>query len=402
MSRKLGSWVLAYCDAVKNMTEAPDAYNVWSAISVISSVLKKRCWIYRGTYKIYPNQYIVLVGPPGVGKGTAIHPAHSFSKLHKPPLSNYMSDRITAPKIIERLAQGFATTSVVNGQIHSGIEASCTLQAAELSSFLSSSDWMTTFLCDAWDRNEYEYDTRNKGTFTIKDMCVGLIGACVPEFIRSINKDMGKAINGGFTARTIFVFAGEKSKSIVWPQGWEANISNKKLYDDLAHDLEYVARVGGQFSWEPRAQIEFERTYNSIVIDDNDTEVVKHFKARQATHICKVAMTLSAASRDDAVIDHYSIRTAIALVKQIADSLNVTFRGVGESPLAEATARIQAYIERKGLVSKQEVIRDNYRHITNDDLDRVIFTLAAIGFLECITMGGKAFYKHLIPKGNKP
>jgi len=344
----------------------------------------------------------VLVGPPGVGKGTAIHPAHEFSKGHKPPLANYMSDRITAPKIIERLSAGFATTSIVGGQVHSGIEASAILQASELSSFLSSSEWMTTFLCDAWDRGEYEYDTKNKGTFTVKDMCVSLIGACVPEFIRTINRDNSTAINGGFTARTIFVFAADKSKSIVWPMGFQDSAKGKALYADLAHDLDYISRVNGQFTWEPLAALEFERYYNSIITYENDTEVVRHFKARQTTHVCKVAIALSAASRDDAVIDVYSIKTAMALVGQILASLDVTFRGVGESPLAEVIARIQNYIERKGLVSRQEVLRDNYRHITNDDLDRVIYTLSAIGFLDCITMGGKAFYKHLIPKGKKP
>jgi hypothetical protein len=384
------------------MSEAPSSYNVWAAISVISAILKKRCYMKRGTFTVYPNQYIILVGPPGVGKGMAIHPAHAFAKDSKPPMANYMSDRITAPKIIERLAAGFATSSVVNGQIHSGVEASCTLQATELSSFLSSSEWMCTFLCDAWDRGSYEYDTRNKGSFVVKDMCVGMIGACVPEFIRSINKDNGNAIHGGFTARTIFVFAGEKSKSIVWPQGWGDSVKTQQIYDALVHDLPYIGRVSGEFTWEKFAQVEFERFYNTIVIEEDDTEVVRHFKSRQHVHVMKVAMTLSAASRDDSVIDVYSIKAAIGLVNQILKSLNVTFRGVGESPLAEATARIQAYIERKGLVSKQEVIRDNYRHITNDDLDRVIFTLASIGFLECITMGGKAFYKHLTPKGKKP
>ena len=401
MPRKLANWILAYADAVEKMSEAPSAYNVWCAISVVSAVLKKRCWVDRGTYRVYPNQYIVLVGPPGVGKGTAIHPAHHFSKNSKPPMANYMSDRITAPKIIERLSAGFNTTSVVGGQIHSGIEASCILQASELSSFLSSSDWMTTFLCDAWDRGEYEYDTKNKGTFTVKDMCVSLIGACVPEFIRTINRDNSTAINGGFTARTIFVFAGDKSKLIVWPQGFQDTAKGKQLYADLLHDLDYITKVHGQFTWEPYAALEFERYYHSIKPLDNDTEVVRHFKARQTTHCCKVAIALSAASRDDAVIDVYSIKTAIALINQILTSLDITFRGVGESPLAEATARIQTYIESKGLVSRQELLRDNYRHITNDDLDRVIFTLAAIGFLDCITVGGKAFYKHLIPKGHK-
>ena len=400
--RKLANWILAYADAVDRMSEAPVAFNVWMAISVVSAVLKKRCWIRRGTYQVYPNQYIVLVSPPGIGKGTAIHPAHAFAKEAKPPLANYISDRVTAPKIIEKLAAGFSATSVVNGQIHTGMEASCVLQASELASFLGASDWMTTFLCDAWDRNSYEYDTKNKGTYTVKDMCVSLVGACVPEFIRTINKDNSTAINGGFTARTIFVFASDKSKSIVWPQGFQDSAQGRKLQADLAHDLDFITRLNGEFTWTPEARWEFEKHYKALTTSDDDSEVVRHFKSRQTTHVLKVAMCFSAASRDDLVIDEYSIKTAISLVTQVRNTLDITFRGVGESPLAEATARIQNYVERKGVVSRTELLRDNYRHITNDDLDRVIYTLAAIGFLEALPQGGKMYYKHLIPKGKNP
>src|SRR5271155_3237484 len=123
-ARKLNTnWISAYAAALDPITEAPSAYVIWSAISVISAVLKKKVWVRRGTYKVYPNQYIVLVGPPGVGKGTAIHPAHAFIKDYKPQLSNYLSDRITAPKIIEKLADGFQTQSVVAGNIIVGKES---------------------------------------------------------------------------------------------------------------------------------------------------------------------------------------------------------------------------------------------------------------------------------------
>src|ERR1700744_856350 len=392
--RRLANWILDYCSAVNNISESPVAFNLWCAMSVIGSVMKKRVWISRGLYKVFPNQYIVLVAPPGIGKGAAMHPALSFAKGQKPNLANYMSDRITAPKIIERLSAGFASTSIANGVIVQGIEASCTLQATELATFLGSSDWMTQFLCDAWDRGEFEYDTKNKGTNIVSGMCVSLLGACVPEFVQSINRDRSVAVNGGFTARTIFVFAKEKSKSIVWPYGFDDH-RMAKLKDDLEHDLIQITKLNGEFVFEPLARTAFERFYNSIKHDEVDTEVVAHFKSLQPIHVMKTAMCLSAASRDDLVIDQYSISTAIQLVEQIRGTLDITFRGVGESPLAEALARIQTYIERKGVCSFSEIMRDNYRHIVKEDLERVLIILADIHFAERFTQGGKSFYRHL-------
>lgn len=383
------------------MSEAPAAFNLWAAISVIGSVMKKRVWLNRGPYKIYPNQYIVLVSAPGIGKGSAIHPAMSFAKDIKPPLVNFINDRVTAPRIIEKLANGFTTVSVANGIPMQGNEASCCLQATELATLLGSSDWMTTFLCDAWDRGEYDYDTKTKGTNLVTGMCVSLLGACVPEFIQTINRDRTNAINGGFTARTIFVFASAKSKSIVWPIGFD-HPSMARLKADLEYDLVQITKLAGEFTFDQTSQIKFERFYNSIKPHDDDTEVIAHFKARQPIHVMKVAMCMSASMRNDLVIDELCITTAITLVEQIKDSLDRTFRGVGDSPLANATSRIQAYIERKGMCSRNEILKDNHRHIVSEDLDRVLLVLESIQVVERYTQNGKHFWKHILKNGTKP
>jgi hypothetical protein len=409
--RKLTTnWISAYSAIFEPITEAPDAFVIWSAISVVAAVLKKKVWIKRGTYKIYPNQYIVLVGPPGVGKGTAIHPAHSFIKDYQPSLSNYLSDRITAPKIIEKLANGFQTQFIVNNTIGISKESTAVLMATELSTFLGSSDWMTSFLCDTWDRNEFEYDTKNKGSSHIKDMCVSLIGACVPDFIRKINgrQNAAEAINGGFTARTMFVFANEKSKKLAWPVSLEDvkkvpgnnGKTGKETIVDLRHDLEQIALVRGEYTFSQEAHFAWIAFYNKIKAEDHDSDVVRYFKSRQDVHVLKVAMCLKAAAGDDMEIDIWSLRTAIHLVKGVLDTLDMTFRGVGESSLSEATAKIQTYIERKGLASRRELIRDNHRHATVEDIDRIINTLTTCGFIRGFQQNSMQFYEYV--KGVKP
>lgn len=389
------NWILSYSDAIDRFSEAPTAFNVWAAISVISAVLKKHTWVNRGHYKIFPNQYIVFVGPPGVGKGSAIHPAHAFIKEQKPPLANYFSDRITAPKIIEKLSVGFPSPSIVQGQLVTTNEAAAIIQAAELSTFLGSSDWMLSFLCDTWDRGEFEYDTKGKGTHLVKDMCVSLIGGCVPDFIRNINKDSGHAISGGFTARTLFIFASEKSKSVVWPVGFDATVNGQQLRQDLMDDLKSISMIRGEYKWTNTAKVLFERAYKLIIPNDDDSDVVRHFKSRQPVHYMKVAMCFAAATKDDLVIDDYAISTAIALVDGVLKTLDITFRGVGESPLAEATARVQQYIEKKGLVSRSQLLKDNWRHVTSEDMDRILYTLISIHFIKEEYINGKVHYKHI-------
>ena len=339
----------------------------------------------------------MLVGPPGVGKGTAVHPAHWFIKDFKPVLSNYLSDRITAPEIIKRLDDGFQTQSVQNGAIVVTKEATAIIMAMELSTFLSSSDWMTSFLCQTWDQNEFEYGTKNKGSNVIKDMCISLIGACVPDFIRRINGHVNSsdAINGGFTARTIFVFANEKSKDLPWPMALRNTTNGPELIKKLREDLTQIASLRGEFRMEPDARHEWDTFYKSIRHKDEDSDVIRHFKSRQNVHVLKVAMCLSAATNDSLIIDRWCLRTAIALVQGVLNTLDVTFRGVGESSLSEATAKVQTYIERKGSTSRRELVRDNHRHATVEDLDRILNTLCQIGIVNAYTRGGTQFYDHI-------
>lgn len=401
MPRKTHNWILTYVERMTDISEAPTSFNVWAALSMIGGVLKNHIWLDRGTYTIYPNQYIVLVGPPGVGKGSAMHPAHNFAK--KPPVGtlpycNYMNDRLTAPKILEKLATGKPELMLKNGVLVQSIDSSCVLFSTELSAFLGGSDWMIPFLCAAWDQGEYDYETKHTGSSIVKNMCVSLIAGCVPDFIRNLNKP-GKpetAISGGFTARAIFVFASDKAKSIVWPDSFAAGSKGQTIFDSLTHDINIIAKLKGECTWDGRAKFVFEKFYKSIKIDEDDSDVIRNFKARQNIHVLKVAMCLSAASRDDLVLDEYCINTAINLVDSVFRTLNVTFRGVGESSLAEAMAKIMSYIEKKGICSRQNLIKDNYRHVTTEDLDRIIITLKQMQFLMEIDMGGNRIgYKHI-------
>lgn len=400
------NWITAYSQAMQVTTEAPDQYVIWSAISVVGAVLKKRVWLKRGPYKVYPNQYIVLVGPPGVGKGTAVHPAHAFIKDYKTPqLSNYLNDRVTAPEIIRILGDGFPVLTSIGGHPVATKESTAVIFAMELATFLGASDWMTSFLCQTWDQGEFEYGTKHKGSNKITGMCISLIGACTPDFIRKINgkQNASDAINGGFTARTLFVFANEKSKDLPWPIALEDlqrvpinnNKSGKDTVDDLRHDLEQIAQVKGEFTFAADARQHWDDWYKTIKALDHDSDVIRYFKSRQNVHVLKVAMCLSAAASDSLVVDMWSLKAAIALVDGVLNTLDVTFRGVGESSLAEATAKIQSYMERKGLTSRSELIRDNHRSATVEDLDRIINTLNAIGCIKIFSQGGRQFYEHV-------
>ena len=62
--------------------EVNENYHIWSAISALSALVSRRIWVNQGYFKIFGNLYVVLLGPPGNGKTTAMGWMPSTSFCH--------------------------------------------------------------------------------------------------------------------------------------------------------------------------------------------------------------------------------------------------------------------------------------------------------------------------------
>ncbi len=390
--RKLQNWLLKY-EEYLSQTESPKNYKTWAAISVLGSALKRNCWMTYSLYKIFPSQYIVLVGPPSVGKGTAIIPAVDIAK--EAGVINYISDRITSEKLIEKLATGFGGgVKTAQGQIVYVHNSSATIVSPELPIFLQASEWMLPLMCDLWDEKGFSYDTKTKGTYDVKDSSVGLIAGCVPDYIRKLNKDSTSAITGGFTSRCIFVYETEQSQRIAWPSN---NGHLGLVKQDLIDDLREIDKLRGEFKFTEKAKLLFSKWYNDIKIDQFESEVLTGFKGRMRSHVFKTCMALSVSENDNLTIDEANMFNAIQLIEGIKNKVDVTFRSVGESPLAAAQERIRMYIEKHPLVTRPQIMKSNYRHVTDEALTQILFILEAAGVITTSNTGGKIVYT--VPRG---
>ena len=390
-------WHEAMLSCVQKHTEAPDRFIMWTSFSILGSVMKRRFWINDGLYTVYPNQYIVMIAPPGIGKGTAMQFIYKINREMAPNfLINMISDRVTGPRIIERIATGWSSAPQMipapggGAQIKQGTtEHSCTLYSTELSILLGASEQMIDFLCECWDRNEYDYDTKHSGSSFIKDMSVSLIAATVPDFIRNIDRNRAMSIKGGFTSRCLFIYEEKGSRFLLHPPPIQTNPSSMKILSELKSDLQYISLLpGGEFTYNAAAKILFDDFITKIRANtQNDSEPVAHFKSRIRAHILKLAMVISASHQDSLIIDDIDMRTAILCVKSALDTLEKVFRGSGDSDMAMATAHVQNYLDRTGGASRKSLLRDLHRHMDADTLDRILYVLTEIDYVKTVTSG---------------
>jgi hypothetical protein len=370
-------------------SENPTTYNLWCGISVIASTMKRNAFIWYHSVKVFPNQYIILIGPPGIGKGSAIIPATNLAK--EAGTVNYLSDSITAEKIIERIADGYIHPVIAQqgGAVIGALavkEHTACLLAEELPVLLRSSDWMHEFLCAIWSKYEYDYQTKNKSSKFIKDMCVSILGGCVPDYIRKLTKDTMAPVTGGFTARCIFVYATKKSQLLTEHFG-SPNGSRSQLEHELIEDLKHISRLQGEVFLTDEAKILWHSMYSSYAggansNSDFESDALINFKSRVPSHVLKCALALCFSEGDTFRINERQLSDAIKLVEDVRDNVDVTFRAVGESPLAVGQERIMKFIESRGITSYKEILKFNNRHVTPDQLSVIINLLETIGFCE--------------------
>lgn len=351
-------------------------------------------------FVFYPNQYIILVGPPAVGKGAAINPMRDLVK--KANTVNFLPDRWTAERIIEKLSIGF-TTPIVQVNAQTGVttgkltqDASATIISTELPVFLGSSDWMLPFLCEMWDRGSYDYHTKMKGNHTVENLCTSLIGGCVPDYIRHVNKDSSGLVTGGFASRCIYVYADKPAKELPWP----VSKTGTQLETDLADDLRLISSLNGEIKFSQAARTKYELFYHTCGQNGKfEQAVVAHFKSRARVHILKTAIALCVAESDSLILEPHHIDEAEKMVNQVQNDLEKTFRFVGQNRELEACENIMAYLNYKGSASLDEIMANNYRFLSEmstESLSRILDVLCTMRFCKL----EKGMYK--VVGGKKP
>jgi hypothetical protein len=128
----------------------------------------------------------------------------------------------------------------------------------------------------------------------------------------------------------------------------------------------------------------------------NDIDAVTHFKGRMAVHISKLAMVMAVSREDTLEISEIDMMKAIHYVDSALKTLEKVFRGAGDSDMAEATGRVQEYFESHGgSVTRRELLRNLYRHMTDDALDKILYVLVEIGYCKCVTTGVNKIYNKI-------
>jgi len=371
-------WIQSYIDYVSPASQSPDEFHWWSAITILAASLKRHVWIDRGNWKLFPNLYTVLVGRPATGKGTSINPAMAL--LKEANTANVLSDRLTIEYVLERLSTGFPSTNIIGGQITTAVDSSAIIFASELSVFLRKSTDALADLAQLWDcLPDFDYGTRQRGMYTIKNPCVSLLGGSPPSWLaKSVPND---AVGGGFTRRVNFVYTKSDPVLPTWEPLHPSLNGTGKRRDELIDDLRLIHGLRGQFKATPEFIKTFDAYTQATKFDDFDDESKTGFKASKWVNTTKLCMILSISRDDSFLLRKEDLNLAIKMTDKVEEDLGLVFRTVGESSDTVAAGHILNFVERRGKATFSHILQATWRHSSKDDTIRILSTLVGAGLL---------------------
>lgn len=361
-----GSWLTAYL-AYTAESESPEDYHLWTAVSVIAGALKRQVFFDMGYFLLYPNMYIVLVGPAGrCKKSTAMRIGRDV--LKGTPGAKFTADSTTREKLIINLTQA-----------HKDGSSAMTAHSTEFATMLTSSGMdMVVFLTDIFDcPPSWEHDTKSGGKNTIKGPFLNLLGATTPDWIsRAMPLD---TIGIGLTSRIIFVFHDTPREADPIPKLTPAQ---QALQQILITDLIAISTLNGRFELAPDADKFHCDWYRGRVGNPNptgDPRLAGYFERKQ-THLLKLSMIVAASKRDGLIIELEDLTDAMKMMEAIEGRMMRVFSGVGKNPIfADKEAVLAAIIAagKNGLSLGELLSRFNYT-LRKDELIEVLETLIMI------------------------
>lgn len=390
--RHLPDWIDAWMTFTDN-TEAPEMFRFWTAISVIASAMQRKCYVNWGSSLIfYPNMYIVLVGPSGVRKGTAMNPGlDMLQDLGKVKLA---AQATSLQALIRRLKEtNYQDPDLTTGKMH--FHSSMTILSKEFTVFLGFHNReLMSSLCDWYDCDKnWKYETISRKTEEIVGVWVNLFGATTPSLIQSsLPLD---AIGGGLTSRIIYIFEEEMGKMIFLPMQTEVEA---QLGLHLLHDLDKISCLSGHFKYTE----EFLNAWTDFRIHDNKNPPFIDYRfagylSRRPNHVMKLSMILSASRGDreeHMCLTSDDIAKAISVLEKAEEKMQNVFSGVGRSDIAGILDRVMVFL----LTSKTNEVPvwQVATYFKNDmdklTMDNVFNTLEAMDLCNIVHRPGEGDY----------
>lgn len=290
-----------YFTFVEN-TEAPIVFHRWALISALGAYLGRQFWFPFGDFRIYPNQYIMLMGDPGTRKSSAIKMAKRV--LSQAGYEKFSAERTSKEKFLLDLEgiegeeglvkdKNLAMQNLFGDEYETGEPREVYICADEFNEFVGSGNLEFLSLLGSlwdWDDDSAPFRQRLKTSRS-----VNIFQPTISIMAGNTHAGFAEAfppqsIGQGFLSRLILVYGESSGKKIAFPEK-----PSDKLKHELADMLHAIrTKVTGEATMSKQAKDMIETIYRTFVgLEDAR---FKHYSTRRHAHLLKLCLLCAAAS----------------------------------------------------------------------------------------------------------
>jgi len=290
-----------YLDFVQD-TESPVIYHRWSLLTCLSAMLARQCWIPFGTARIFPNQYVMLIGEPGARKSSAIKMARKL--FSAAGYKNFSATKTTKEKFLidlegleEQSDEKVSNSAVMEnlfGERVNDEPKEVFIVADEFNDFMRCCDLeFHSMLGALWDWDDenvcYEQRFKNSRSISIFQPTVTLLGGNTHTGFAEMFPP--QAIGQGFLSRLLLVFSEPTNKKIAWP-----TTPSPEAHLQLVKEVQAIREVmHGPLQITPKAKEMLTILYNSYE-GFTDVRFTSYF-TRRHTHLLKLCILCAAVAK---------------------------------------------------------------------------------------------------------
>lgn len=379
MPRRLEDWLTAYLE-FEARSEPPTLYKVWVGVSTLMAALERKCYTRWDTF-IFPNEYIVLVGPPSSRKGTAMRPG---SEMLQAIGIDVGCDNATRQGLIDELMDVTEALENMPPEYPCRMHSSKTIVAEELAVFTGYSQFNQEFLSQltGWydcggSKHSWRYRTKARGIEVIPGPWFNLLGGTTPELMPLLFPK--ETIGGGLTSRVMLIYGEGKERLDHFPI---KTPSEMLLLGDLVSDLRAIHELKGAFQpteeWATTYALWYEDQEQHPPMDD---PVFDGYLGRRQTHMLKLAMALSASRDDRMILDPDILQRADHMMREAERKMPMVYLGHGKQRWADMATPVLRVIKQQRDLSFNDLFLRFCRDMSQTELDILVKAMASRGFV---------------------
>lgn len=348
-------------------TEPPTIFNRWTCIGGIGALLERNCWVMHGHKRIYPNQYIMLVGESGSRKSTSIK---TFLRpfLEAAEYRSIAANKTTKEKFLIDLEVGMDKLNDPDEHLNvQNIEESFGRNSRKSRSYnptmrelfgvrdtkesqqcLILSDDFNVFLghgniefieliTDLWDyEGFYRQRLKTGKSVLIPNPTLSIVGG---------NTQLGismsfppEVIGQGLFSRLIMVFSDPSGRRITFPKPPDQNIKKKLIekFVKIRHEFK------GEIKIDPFAIMALDDIYQNWK-ELSDVRF-RSYSTRRFDHLLKLSMCCAAA-RGQQNIDRTIVEYANTILHWTESFMPKALGEFGKAKHSDISAKILTIIE---------------------------------------------------------